>query len=255
MLAGIGLFGGLPRKDISDHHSHLPKSLILVENYSVPADTRVWCECNSLRRAGWDVTVISPKGKDGDTSAFESIDRVQIHRFDPVESSGSRLGYFREYRAALSVIRRLIRALTTKESFDVVHASNPPDFLLLSALELRRSGTAVIFDQHDLSPELYAAKYREAPISQMMLRIGERIGFSLADVAIVANDSFRELAISRGHKASEDVFVVRNGPDIDVFKPMSPDPRLKQSAQYLIGYVGVMGTQDGVDLAWKRSLA
>jgi hypothetical protein len=114
--------------------------------------------CLSLRRAGWEITVVSPRGAKRDASAFERIDGVDIHRFDAAESSGSALGYLREYVLAFARIRRLVRTVSNRKRFDVVHACNPPDFLLLTAIRLRRQGAATIFDQHDLSPELHAAK-------------------------------------------------------------------------------------------------
>ena len=139
----------------------LPSTLIIVENDTVPADSRVWSMCLSLRRAGWEITVVSPRGAKRDTSAFERIDGVDIHRFHAAESSGSALGYLREYVLAFARIRRLVRTVSNRKRFDVVQACNPPDFLLLAAIRLRRQGAATIFDQHDLSPELHAGEVRE----------------------------------------------------------------------------------------------
>jgi glycosyltransferase involved in cell wall biosynthesis len=229
-------------------------ALILVENDSVPADTRVWAECASLRGAGWDVTVISPKGQCRDVESFSELDGVRIHRFDPAPSA-SGAGYLREYGLALLRIGALIRRLARGRHFDVVHACNPPDFLLLAAIGLRRAGAATIFDHHDLSPELFLAKYGRRRAALRVLTLAERTGFSLADVVLATNESFREVAIGRGHKAPQDVFVVRNGPDTKVFKPTEPDPDLRAGAEHLIGYVGHMGPQDGLDVALEALAA
>jgi glycosyltransferase involved in cell wall biosynthesis len=223
-------------------------ALILVENDSVPADTRVWAECTSLRRAGWEVTVISPKGRDRDVEGFSDLEGVQIHRFDVVPSS-SGLGYLREYGLALLRMNTLVRRLARTKRFDVVQACNPPDFLLVAAIALRRRGAAMIFDHHDLSPELYLAKYGRGRAVLGALKVAERAGFALADVVLATNESFRTIAIERGHKAAGDVFVVRNGPDTNIFRPTEPDRDLRAGAKHVIGYVGLIEPQDGVDVA------
>jgi glycosyltransferase involved in cell wall biosynthesis len=223
-------------------------ALLLVENNSVPADTRVWAECTSLRRAGWDVTVISPKGRDYDLEGFSDLEGVRIHRFDLVPSS-SGLGYVGEYGLALLRTGALVRRLARTSHFDVVHACNPPDFLLVAAIPLRRRGAAMIFDHHDLSPELYFAKYGRGRVVLRALQVAERVGFALADVVLATNESFRAIAISRGRKAQHDVFVVRNGPDTEIFRPTEPDRDLRAGAEHLIGYIGLIGPQDGVDVA------
>ena len=224
-------------------------TLIIVENDTVPADSRVWSMCLSLRRAGWEITVVSPKGSKRDTSAFERIEGVDIHRFQMAESSGSALGYLREYVLAFARIRRLVRTVSNRKRFDVVQACNPPDFLLLTAIRLRRQGAAAIFDHHDLSPELHAAKYEKGFFSRQALVLLERLAFSLADVTLATNESFRDVAVRRGRQAPENVFVVRNGPDLELFEPVEPDPALRSGSEHLIGYVGMMNSQDGIDLA------
>ena len=229
-------------------------ALILVENNSVPADTRVWAECMSLQRAGWDVTVISPKGRDRDLEAFSDLEGVQIHRFDLVPSA-SGVGYLREYGLALLRISVLVRRLSRTRRFDVVHACNPPDFLLFAAIALRRRGAAMIFDHHDLSPELYLAKYGRGGAALRALKVAERAGFALADVVLATNESIRAIAIERGRKARRDVFVVRNGPDTDIFRPTEPDHDLRAGAEHVIGYVGLIGPQDGVDVALEALAA
>jgi glycosyltransferase involved in cell wall biosynthesis len=220
-------------------------ALFLVENATVPDDPRVWAECSTLRDNGWDVYVVCPRGpRSGDAPDF--VEGIRIVRFDgPEESVGIR-GYIGEYAGNLRRIRSAVRGLARQSRFDVVHVANPPDFLLLAALGLRRRGTATIFDHHDLSPELYEVKFGRRGLGYRALLAAERVGFSLSDVVIATNDSFRDVAIGRGHRAPEDVFVVRNGPDPFVFKPGPGDPTLRKGQQYLVGYAGRMGSQDGI---------
>jgi glycosyltransferase involved in cell wall biosynthesis len=227
--------------------------LVLVENLSVPFDRRVWAECISLRRAGFDVSVVCPCGMDRDTESFEERDGVKIYRFQLRQATGGALSYIREYTAALRQIRRIIRKLSQRRHFDVVHACNPPDLLLLPAMRLKRhQGTRLIFDHHDLAPELYMSRFgRREDLVHRVLRGFERLSFRLADVVIATNESYREVALTRGRKRPEDVFVVRNGPDPVQFAATDPDVTLKRGKSHLIAYVGVMGPQDGVDYALR----
>jgi glycosyltransferase involved in cell wall biosynthesis len=53
--------------------------------------------------------------------------------------------------------------------------------------------------------------------------------------------------MERGGMAPERVFVVRSGPSLERMKIGPPDDKLKRGRSYLVGYVGVMGKQEGVD--------
>ncbi len=227
----------------------VPRTLIAVENMSVPADPRVWPECRSLTRNGWDVTVICPQGQQRDTSPYEEVEGVHVHRYVPSFATGGMRGYVSEYGRALAHTRALARRLEAEHPFEVVHACNPPDVMLLALLGLRRRGAGTIFDQHDLTPELFESRFGgRGPVHRGTL-LAERLAFRLADVVISANRSFGDLARLRGGKQPEDVFVVRNGPDPTVFRPVPPDPSLKRGKRYLIGFAGVIGPQDGVEEA------
>ena len=229
--------------------------LILVENLSVPFDRRVWQESMTLRDAGYDVTVVCPQGRERDTALFARIEGVDIHRFPLLPSSGGVGGYAREYIQAIWRTARLVRRLARTRRFDVVHACNPPDLLLLAALPLKRHGTRFVFDHHDLVPELYLSRFgrgRDLPYRLMLLL--ERLTFQLADVVIATNESYRHVALTRGRKDPDDVFVVRNGPDLARFRPQTADDSLRRGRRHLLAYVGMMGPQDGVDQA-LRALA
>jgi predicted ATP-grasp superfamily ATP-dependent carboligase/glycosyltransferase involved in cell wall biosynthesis len=234
--------------------------LMISENAPVPSDRRVWNESRALREAGYDVTVVCAAGThrfpDGRQRAQEVLEGVEILRY-PLEPAANGLpSYAREYGQALWRIRRLLRRAADRGRFDVVHAANPPDFLLLAAIELRRAGTRFVFDHHDLVPELFEARFGDRPLRRMRpLAIGlEQIAFRLADVVLSTNESYRRIALERGQKRPEDVFVVRNGPDLRRFRPVPPDPSLRADGRHLVSYLGVMGPQDGIDHA-LRALA
>jgi glycosyltransferase involved in cell wall biosynthesis len=224
--------------------------LFISENAPVPADRRVWNEARSLHAAGWQVTIVCAQGADRDNAPFELRDGIEIHRFPLAPASGGPLGYLREYAQAMWRIRALVRRLARTRRFDVVHGCNPPDFLLLAARSLRRQGTRFVFDHHDLVPELYRSRFGggTGPLYRVALAL-EQVAFRVADVTIATNESYRRIAVERGRMAPEDVFIVRNGPNLARFRPVEPDPALRRGRAHLIAYLGIMGPQDGIDHA------
>jgi glycosyltransferase involved in cell wall biosynthesis len=228
------------------------RALILVENLSVPFDRRVWQESQALRDAGYEVSVVCPRGEKQDRELHAVIDGIEIHRFPLTAAKGGVSGYLREYSAALWRSWRVARGLGR---FDVVHICNPPDLLFLVALPHKLRGARLIFDQHDLIPELYVSRFQRGKdlLYRCVLAL-ERLTYRLADVVIATNESYRSTAIERGHKDPQKVFVVRSAPDLTRFAGGTPEPALKAGGRHLLCYLGVMGPQDGVDYA-LRSLA
>jgi glycosyltransferase involved in cell wall biosynthesis len=231
------------------------KALILVENLSVPFDRRVWQEARSLTTAGYAVTVICPQGLRHDTEAHVVIDDVEIHRYPLRAANGSALSYASEYAAALTRTASLIRKVSRSTGFDIVHACNPPDALILTAWSSRRRGAALVFDHHDLVPELYLSRFGRGGLLHRATLVAERVAFRLADVVLSTNDSYRRIALSRGRKNPEDVFVVRSAPDLERFRPVPADESLRHGQRFLLAYLGVMGPQDGVDHALEALAA
>jgi glycosyltransferase involved in cell wall biosynthesis len=228
--------------------------LIVNENDSAPRDRRVWQVSQSLTRAGFDVVIVCPT-TETETEPYVRLDGIEVHRYRPSFATGGALSYAREYGAALRHTWRLARRLARDRGFDVVHVCNPPDLLVLPMLPLKRRGARVVFDHHDLVPELYLSRFRRGrdPL-YWLVRALERLTFAVADVSIATNDSYRRIALNRGGKRPEDVFVVRNDPDLSRFSRGDADPALRRGREHLLAYVGVMGPQDGVDYA-LRALA
>jgi glycosyltransferase involved in cell wall biosynthesis len=221
--------------------------LIVVENLPVPFDRRVWMEATTLARAGYDVTVISPKGK-GFRGDHEVIDGVAVHRHDLVPEGHSALTYLREYADALRAEALLASRVYRERPFDVLHVCNPPDLMFLFAAWYRlRHGVRVVFDHHDINPELYEAKYGRRDTFYWLLRLAERFTFLTANVVITTGESYRAIALGRGRKRPEDVFVVRSGPDLARFQAVEPVAAYRRGRPHLVGYVGVMGPQEGID--------
>ena len=221
--------------------------LIIVENLPLPFDRRVWQEARALRDAGAIVRIISPMGK-GYTAPYEEIEGIHIYRHPlPVEAD-SPGGYLKEYAAALWAEAGLAFKIWRRHGLDIVHACNPPDLIFLVALPFRLLGTKFIFDHHDINPELYEAKFGRRDLFWRLLRVFERLTFLCAHVSIATNESYRRIAIERGGMAAENVFVVRSGPDLTRFSARPAEAGLRNGRTFLVGYVGVMGDQEGIDL-------
>lgn len=223
------------------------KVLIIVQNQSVPPDRRVVNEAWSLCAHGYDVTVLSPRSKQW-SRGFEVIDGIRIYRHPTPREGSAPLGYVWEYAWSMFWEALYTTWIYFRHGFDVIHGCNPPDDVVFVAAPFRLFGVKFIFDHHDASPELYAAKGGSSGTIQRLLRWLETITYRFSDAVIVTNESYKDLAIARGGRSADDVFIVRNGPDPQVFQAVSPNPELKNGKQYLVGYVGCMNYQDGLDI-------
>ena len=216
--------------------------LFLVENLPSPFDRRVWQEAGALRDAGYRVTIACPTGR-GYEAKFETIDGINIRRYDlPAEGEGA-LGYLAEYSFALA--HSFFISLITR--FDAIHACNPPDLFFLIGGFWKLFGKKFLFDHHDANPELYEAKFGRRGFFWKLMLLLEKLTFKTADVSLATNESYKRIAVTRGGMPPEKVFVVRSGPSLERMKVLPPVLSLKKQKKYLVGYVGVMGRQEGID--------
>ena len=224
------------------------KVLIVVENLPVPLDRRVWLEATTLRAHGYEVSVICPTGRGWDRH-YEEIDGIHIYRYpEPPEAHSGAAAYAREYLHSLRHWFRLARKVRRERGFDVIHGCNPPDLVFLLAWAWRPFGVRYLFDHHDVCPELFEAKFDRKGLLYKVMLLWERITFATASVSIATNESFRAIAHRRGRMRPEDVFVVRSAPKIEKFEIRPADPALRKGAGTVLGYVGVIGQQEGMDL-------
>ena len=230
-----------------------PRVLIIVQNLPVPFDRRVWMECQALTAAGYDVTVVCPKGK-GDP-AHEVIDGVTLLKYPAYAPGGGALGFVVEYVYSFVATAMLVLRAGRTGKFDVMQACNPPDIFWPIARWLRRrDGSRFVFDHHDLCPELYDSRFPQGSrLPRRGLLALEKATFRTADHVVSTNTSYAEIAISRGGKAPTEVTVVRTGPDEDRLRRRAPIPALRRGRRHLVAYLGVMGPQDGVDLAVRAA--
>lgn len=221
--------------------------LIIVENLPVPFDRRVWQEANTLKENGAHVSIICPKMK-GYTKSYEVLNGIEIYRHPlPVEASGA-IGYLLEYSAALFFELILSFKIFLKKPFHVIHGCNPPDLIFLVGIFYKLLGVKFVFDHHDINPELFIAKFEKKGFFYKLMLLFERATFFFSDYSIATNESYREIAIHRGKMKPSKVQVIRSGPKLDRLRIQEPKDEFKRGKRYLIGYVGVIGEQEGIDL-------
>lgn len=229
-------------------------ALIIVENQTYLRDTRVKAEAATLKESGWRVHVICPAidegtgGRRGGFYASRDIGGVLVH-FYPMRFAGRGLtAYFREYVFSLFHVARLSWRIFLRHGFSTVHLCNPPDVLFVVGFFYKLLGKKIIFDHHDLFPEMVSVRFRgiRAKLLHRFALGLEFLTFKTADAVLSTNRSYREIALRRGRMDEERVFVVRNGPILGEIAPVPPDPELKKGFRYTACYAGVMGPEDGV---------
>jgi glycosyltransferase involved in cell wall biosynthesis len=228
--------------------------LIIVQNLPVPFDRRVWLESQALAAAGYQVTVVCPKGK-GDPG-HQVLDGIEIYKYRPYAPGGSKVSFVTEYAYSFLATAWQTYLARRRGKFAVMQACNPPDIFWPLALILRTlDRTRFVFDHHDLCPELFVSRFpgSDRSLPHRGLLALERATHRTADHVISTNDSYREVAIKRSGKKPADVTVVRTGPDPERLRRGEPQPGLRRGRAHLAAYIGVMGPQDGVDIVVRAA--
>lgn len=228
-----------------------PHVLIIVQNLPVPLDRRVWLECQALVSRGYRVSVICPKGPSDPNR--QHLDGVDIFKYRPAPEAEGLVGFAWEF--AYSWVRTAVLSLSAwrHRRFDVIQACNPPDTYWLLARMWRLRGVRFVFDQHDLNPELFLSRFGKPDGGLPALELRgllwlERQTYRAADRIVSTNESYKAIAMRRGHREPDDITVVRSGPDTAQMRPIYPsDPRPHDGINLV--YLGIMGPQDGVDQA------
>ena len=224
--------------------------LHLSENLTLPFDRRVWMELNALRGAGYEVSAICPMGVGGELP-HEVLNDIHIWRYPPPPETSGFVSYVWEFLYCWLQTLRLTLAVLARRGFDVLHTANPPDTFWAIALPFKLFGVKFVFDHHDLCPELYLSRFgeqRAGSVPHRLLKWLEKMQFWVADMVISTNESYRQVALSRGGKRADQVHVVRSGPSHQRFATVrAADPACKRGKPYLVAYLGVMAPQDGVD--------
>ena len=223
---------------------------MLVENLPAPADRRIWSEASTLRDAGCQVCIICPKGSTRHQESYVCLEHINVYRYRLPAAGHTPMHYIAEYSVALLMTFYLSVKVLFRHGFDVVHTANPPDLFFLIGLFYRLFGKKFVFDQHDLAPEVFRVKFPvRGKLLYKLLCLLELWSYRTAHLVIVTNVSQQKVATGRGRSSVSKVVVVRNGPDLERFKLLPPEPELKRGYPFLLAYVGVMGVQDGIEYA------
>lgn len=220
-------------------------TLIVIQNMPLATDRRVQTEALALREQGWRVSVICPRADD-EPARFD-LNGVEVYAYPPPPPTEGVLSFVVEFIYAWLQAARLSLIVSGRQSFQVLQACNPPDTYWLLALLWRPAGVRFVFDQHDLCPELYEARFRERDLLYRLLLALERASYAVADHVLAPNLSYRDVALQRGGVADDRVSVVMSSPDPTVMRRGVERPELRGGARHLVCYVGIMGPQDGVD--------
>lgn len=220
--------------------------LFIVENNDVPYDRRVWLEATTLKEAGHDVSVVCPRSQRS-RRRIEKLEGVRIIRHPRLVEAARPWQYLFEYTNALFWEILVALFLVVTHHVDVVHIANPPDAAFVLGPLLRFAGARIVFDQHDMSPEIYEDKFGRRDLVWRALRWCERQSIRFADLVITPNESMKRLASERAGKDPEAVHVVRNGPKLEAATETTEDPGLRNGRQYLVTYMGIIGEQEGLD--------
>ena len=240
------MLSATPKKEVKITHKN--RILMLLENLPFPQDLRVRREAYALSSAGYRVTVICPKRKG--QSSRETVNGVCVYRYPAARPANGLVSYLWEYAYSMAASVTLSLVVFFRQGFDVIHAHNPPDTFVFLALFYKMFGKRFVYDHHDLSPEMYLARFRRRgnPMVYRALLWLERLSCRYAQHVIVTNESYKKVGLDRGHVLETRVTIVRNGIELSFMAlPVEPDPFLRQTGKTIIGYVGVMGVQDGLD--------
>lgn len=222
------------------------KILIIIENSAYEVDPRVQNEAAALAAAGYHVTVICPRMPQ--TPRLRPPEGVRVYHHWSRAAGKGQGGYMIEYLTATALELAFAAWVFVRHGFHVIQGCNPPDTICLVAAPFKLFGVRYIFDHHDAAPELYEAKYERRGLAYRLQTWLERLTYRLSNVVIATNESYRQLALTRGRRAPHRVFVVRNGPDPARVTAVPENPKWRFGKAHMVGYVGAMGEQDGLDL-------
>lgn len=222
-----------------------PSVLIIVQNLPVPLDRRVWQEATTLADNGYHVSVICPKGSD--EPRYRELDGVGIYTYKPAPQTLGTLSFFYEFSYAWLRTAGLSLRAWREHRFEVIQACNPPDTYWALARLFRAAGVRFVYDQHDLSPEMFEERFGHRGMLHSGLLLLEKATYRSADRVVSTNESYREIAQRRGQVPGEEIAVVRSAPDPSAMRRGDPVPELRHGREHLVCYLGIMGPQDGVD--------
>lgn len=224
-----------------------PHVLLMVENVALARDHRLQKQVSSLQTHGYRVTVICRSDPGNDR-----ITGVRLRTYRAPADAQSKLGFVREYGYSFAMAGWLAARVFMTDRFDALQVSGTPDIYFALAVPFKLIGRPLVFDQRDLSPELYELRYgRHDGAMYRLLRWLERRSYRAADHVITVNSSLERIAYARGNLPQGKVTVVMNGPSLELTRHRPTRPELKHDKPFLCCWLGLMGPQDRVDMALR----
>ncbi len=222
------------------------KIVMAVANNNYPADSRVRNEAQSLADAGHELTVIAPRGRN--QSHHETINGVRVFRYPAPPRGRGVIAYGIEFIYVTIATLLAVLYIWWRFGLDVLHVHNPPDTLFIAGLIPRLFGKKLVFDHHDLAPELYLTKFEtKGGLLHWLLLWLERLTCKAANRVIVVNHSYFCNDVERNGVKPEHVTIVRNAPPLSYTESIEPAAEISSRAQIVAGYLGHIARQDGVD--------
>lgn len=221
--------------------------LLLIENNPFRPDPRVHQEASALIGAGYQVSVICP----ADTKWIwkENVEGAWVFSYPAPPLGNGFFSYIWEFGYSLVATFLLSILVVLNPGFDIIHAANPPDTAVFVAAFYKLFGKYFIFDHHDLVPEMYGERFK-APDNKLIYKVllwMEKLSCQLADHVIATNSSYKAIEMERDGVPEDRITIVRNGPNLNKLHLVDPDEALRKKGKTIIGFVGVMARQDGVD--------
>lgn len=222
--------------------------LLIVQNNSFPTDKRVAKEARSLKEAGFEVSAISP-AFGNDQKRRDHWEGIDVLRYRHFESTGGLAGFVVEYANALLRIFFISLGLYIRKPFKSIHVANPPDFFWPMALFFKLFNVKVIFDQHDIAPEMYRVNERKGEdFIYSVLMWCEKLTVRCASGIITTNESIRERLVERYGIEKKPCAVVYNGPSESFSPTVNAELVERYDGRKVLLFIGEMAVVDSVDI-------
>jgi glycosyltransferase involved in cell wall biosynthesis len=218
---------------------------VVVENLPAYADTRLRKQLRDLLSDDYRVSVITQAGPENEP--YRELENLTLLEYPPPAEPHGPIGHVREYAASFVWAAVRLGQLRRQGPIDILQVCQPPDVYFPLCKVIGWLGAKVVIDQRDLMPELFAARYPNAPRAMTpVLHWLERRTQRSADHSIGVNDYLRDRMMAAGAKPDR-VSIVRNGPVLSRVDRAAPDRSWRRHA-HLACWIGKMGRQDRVDL-------
>jgi glycosyltransferase involved in cell wall biosynthesis len=195
----------------------MTKNILMIAYTNYTTDARVVKEAEAAVNGGYNVDFLSLR-RTGDKSN-EKINGVNIIRLNQVRYRGaSKIKYILSYLEFFIRIFARTVFINRDKKYSIVHVNNMPDFLVLSALFLKITGSKIILDIHDPMPNLFVTKMVGGnKLIHKMLIWQELFSAYLSDKVLTVTEPVKDSLIKDGIPPDK-ITVVANFADENLFK-------------------------------------